>query len=61
MLFQQVVRGLLLIALGLWMTEWGSWVAIVLSHLGVLLIVGAPLLLLSTRWLVVGDGGGRRR
>ena len=53
MLFQQVVRGLLLIALGLWMTEWGSWVAIVLSHLGVLLVVGAPLLLLSTRWLVV--------
>jgi uncharacterized protein len=53
MLVQQVVRGLLLIALGLWMTEWGSWVAIVLSQLGVLLIVGVPLVLLSSRWLAV--------
>ena len=52
MLLQQVVRGLLLIALGLWMTGWGSWVAIVLCQLGVLLIVGAPLLLLSSRSLV---------
>jgi uncharacterized membrane protein YeiB len=51
MLLQQVARGLLLIALGVWMGEWGSWVAVVLCQLGVLLIVGAPLVLLPTRWL----------
>ncbi|UPL11300.1 heparan-alpha-glucosaminide N-acetyltransferase domain-containing protein [Microbacterium sufflavum] len=62
-LLQQTIRGLFLIALGVWMASWGSWVAIVLGHLGVLLIVGAPLLLARTPWvigvaavvLVVGD------
>lgn len=52
MLLQQAARGLVLIALGVWMSGWGSWVAIVLSHLGVLLLVGAPILLLSTRWVI---------
>ncbi|WP_392541898.1 heparan-alpha-glucosaminide N-acetyltransferase domain-containing protein [Oryzobacter telluris] len=52
MLAQQVVRGLLLIALGVWMEGWHTWVAIVLGQLGILLIVGAPLVLLPTRWLV---------
>lgn len=52
-LVQQVLRGLILIALGVWMATWGTWVAIVLAHLGVLLLVGAPLLLLRTRWLIV--------
>ncbi len=51
MLLQQVARGLVLIALGVWMSNWGSWVAVVLSYLGVLLLVGAPVLLLSTRWV----------
>jgi uncharacterized protein len=53
MLLQQAVRGLVLIALGVWMSEWGSWVAVILSHLGLLLLVGAPILLLSTRWVAV--------
>jgi uncharacterized protein len=52
MLLQQAARGLLLIALGVWMDNWSSWVAIVLSYLGVLLLVGAPILLLSTRWVI---------
>jgi len=52
-LLRQAIRAGILIALGLWMTTWGTWVAIVLGYLGVLLLVGAPLLLLSTRWLVI--------
>lgn len=52
-LLQQVLRGIVLIALGLWMLTWGSWVVIVLPALGVLLIVGAPLLLLGSRALAV--------
>ena len=52
LLVQQWIRGAVLIALGIWLSSWGSWVAIVLSYLGLLLVVGAPLLLLSTRWLV---------
>ncbi|PRB08908.1 DUF418 domain-containing protein [Microbacterium sp. MYb64] len=52
-LLQQSLRGIVLIALGLWMLTWGSWVVIVLPALGVLLIVGAPLLLLGSRALAV--------
>ena len=54
-LLQQTVRGVILIALGIWMATWGSWVAIVLQPLGMLLIVGVPLLLLGTRvlWMAV--------
>ncbi|GAA4486022.1 heparan-alpha-glucosaminide N-acetyltransferase domain-containing protein [Microbacterium panaciterrae] len=52
-LLQQGIRGLVLIALGLWMATWGSWVVIVLCCLGLLLIVGVPLLLLRTRALAV--------
>lgn len=51
-LLQQLIRGLFLIALGVWMATWGSWVAIVLGHLGILLIVGAPLLLARAPWVV---------
>jgi uncharacterized membrane protein YeiB len=51
MLLQQLVRGAVLIALGVWMANWGSWVAVVLGYLGLLLIVGAPILILSTRWV----------
>lgn len=50
-LLRQVIRAAVLIGLGLWMTTWGTWVAIVLGHLGILLLVGAPLLLLSSRWV----------
>jgi len=52
-LLQQALRGIVLIALGLWMLTWGSWVVIVLPALGTLLIVGAPLLLLGSRTLAV--------
>lgn len=52
-LVRQWIRGVALIALGVWMATWGSWVAIVLQYLGLLLIVGVPILLLRTRWVVV--------
>lgn len=52
-LLKQAIRGAVLIALGVWMATWGSWVAIVLPQLGLLLLVGAPLLLLRTKWLAV--------
>ncbi|MEV4666448.1 acyltransferase family protein [Microbacterium sp. LWO12-1.2] len=47
-LLQQTLRGLFLIALGVWMATWGSWVAIILAYLGVLIIIGAPILLART-------------
>ncbi|MGC0369330.1 acyltransferase family protein [Microbacterium sp. SLBN-111] len=50
-LLRQAIRAAVLIGLGVWMMTWGTWVAIVLGHLGVLLLVGAPLLLLSSRWV----------
>lgn len=50
---QQLIRSVVLVALGVWMTTWGSWAAIVLAHLGVLLVVGVPLLLLRTSVLAV--------
>ncbi|MDP3949065.1 DUF418 domain-containing protein [Microbacterium sp.] len=52
-MLQQSLRGVILIALGVWMMTWGSWVAVVLQYLGVLLIVGVPLLLLGTRALII--------
>jgi uncharacterized protein len=53
MLVQQGLRGVVLIALGLWLETWGTWVAVVLAFLGVVLLLGVPLLLLSTRWVAV--------
>ncbi|MFK3676443.1 acyltransferase family protein [Microbacterium sp. NPDC090218] len=53
-LLQQGVRGLFLIALGVWMATWGSWVDVILAYLGVLLIVGAPLLLARTPVVLAG-------
>lgn len=47
-LLQQMLRGLFLVALGVWMATWGSWVAIVLAYLGLLIIIGAPILLART-------------
>ena len=52
-LLQQAIRGIILIALGMWMATWGSWVAIVLQPLGLLLIIGVPLLLLGIRAIAV--------
>ena len=51
LILQQFARGLVLIALGVWLATWGTWVAIVLAFLGVLLIVGAPIVLLGSRWV----------
>lgn len=50
---QQAARGAILIALGVWLATWGSWVDIVLAYLGVVAIVGALLLLLPTRALAL--------
>ncbi len=52
-LLQQSWRGVILVALGIWTATWGSWVAIVLQALGLLLVLGVPLLLLGTRTLIV--------
>lgn len=57
MLVRQAVRALVLVMLGLWLVTWGSWVAVVLGHLGILLAVGAPLVLLPTRWLAALAAG----
>ena len=47
-MLQQLVRGLFLIALGVWMATWGSWVDVILAYLGVLIILGAPILFART-------------
>ncbi|UUE21485.1 heparan-alpha-glucosaminide N-acetyltransferase domain-containing protein [Microbacterium sp. J1-1] len=47
-LLQQTVRGLFLIALGVWMVTWNSWVDVILAYLGVTIILGAPILLART-------------
>ncbi|EFQ84036.1 hypothetical protein HMPREF0063_10752 [Aeromicrobium marinum DSM 15272] len=46
-LWQQAVRGLVLIGLGAWMDQWGTWIAIVLSNLGITLLVGSLVLVLG--------------
>lgn len=47
-----VVRGAALIALGVALEQFSHWVAVILHILGLLLIVGTPLLVLGSRWLV---------
>jgi hypothetical protein len=47
-----VVRGLALILLGVGLEQLDHWVAVILHILGLLLIVGTPLLVLAPRWLV---------
>jgi uncharacterized protein len=49
---QNVIRGLILVLLGLLLTTWGSWIAIVLSFLGIVLAIGTPLVLLRSRALI---------
>jgi len=46
------VRGVALIALGVGLEQLNHWVAVILHILGLLLIVGTPLLALGSRWLV---------
>ncbi|KZX22088.1 DUF418 domain-containing protein [Rathayibacter tanaceti] len=53
---QNLIRGAVLIALGLWLGGWGSWIAIVLQFLGVTLAIGTPLLLLRP-WLIGAIAG----
>lgn len=52
-LLQQAIRAVILVILGFWMATWGSWVAVILTFLGVLLLVGVPILLLRTRTVIV--------
>lgn len=47
-----VVRGGALVALGVGLEQLDHWVAVILHILGLLLIVGTPLLLLGSRWLL---------
>lgn len=46
----KVVQGLVLILVGVALASLPTWVGVVLPQLGVLLMVGAPLLLLPERW-----------
>ncbi|CAN7362215.1 acyltransferase family protein [Knoellia sp. LjRoot47] len=46
------VRGLALIALGVGLERLDHWVAVILHVLGLLVIVGTPLLVLGSRWLL---------
>ncbi len=48
-----VVRGILLIALGLWLETWGAAVDIILQYLGVLSILVVPLVLVPS-WALAG-------
>lgn len=48
----QWLRAAIFIGLGVWAATWGSWVDIVLAYLGLMLIFGAPLALLRTRYLI---------
>ena len=57
LVLQNAIRGVLLVVLGLWLASWWTWIAIVLAPLGVTLIIGTPIVLLSTRW-VLGIAAG---
>lgn len=47
-----VVKGVALILLGVGLEQLDHWVAVILHILGLLLIVGTPLLVLGSRWLI---------
>jgi uncharacterized protein len=51
-ILQNIIRGAILVLLGLLLSTWGSWIAIVLSFLGIVLAIGTPLVLLGTRALI---------
>ena len=57
LVLQNAVRGALLVVLGLWLASWWTWIAIVLAPLGVTLIIGTPIVLLSTRWVLAVAAG----
>lgn len=57
LVLQNLIRGALLVVLGLWLASWWTWIAIVLAPLGATLIIGTPIVLLSTRW-VLGIAAG---
>jgi uncharacterized protein len=57
LVLQNAIRGALLIVLGLWLDTLGTWIAIVLAPLGVTLIIGTPIVLLSTRWVLAIAAG----
>ncbi|MWV59285.1 DUF418 domain-containing protein [Rathayibacter sp. VKM Ac-2754] len=46
---QNLARAAILIGLGLWLSTWATWIAIVLAFLGVTLAIGTPILLLRSR------------
>lgn len=46
---QNLLRGVVLVALGVWLSTWGSWIAVVLAFLGIVLAIGTPILLLGSR------------
>ncbi|ROS23252.1 putative membrane protein YeiB [Rathayibacter sp. PhB127] len=50
---QNLIRGAVLVALGVWLGGWGSWIAIVLPHLGLTLALGTPILLLRSRLVAI--------
>lgn len=56
-LARSTVRGVALIALGVGLEQLDHWVAVILHILGLLLIVGTPLLLLGSRWLLALAAG----
>ena len=49
---QNAIRGVILVLLGLLLSTWGSWIAVVLSFLGIVLAIGTPLVLLRSRALI---------
>lgn len=49
---RSIPKGLALIALGMALEQFDHWVAVILHILGLLLIVGTPLLALGSRWLL---------
>lgn len=54
---RSIVRGLALILLGIGLEQLNHWVAVILHILGLLLIVGTPLLVLGSRWLLALAAG----
>jgi uncharacterized protein len=50
---QNLIRGVILVLLGLLLSTWGSWIAVILSFLGIVLAIGTPLVLLRSRLLVI--------
>ena len=52
-MIHNVIRSLLIVALGWWLSTWDTWVAIVLEQLGLTLLIGTFLLRLPRRWVAI--------